>query len=218
MEFIHVKNLEKYHPGYRDRELKWAKIYFNIIQGDPEMEMLHEVDRSRYISFILLELQAKKPIPNDEIYFKRKGFDESIRPMSLTLQMLQNFIEVVTETAPTLWPREEKNKNKRREDIDTDPVTEPISKLIAYYNSTITTPRHLEREFIEELSSKFGFDKAKLIIRNLAENGFKKVKTMREALDGQGNIKPKPGASNGQRRKDYVSEQEYKDELGSMYE
>ena len=96
-KFIHIRNLEKYHPGYRDRELKWAKIYFNTIQGDPETEMLCEIDRGRFISFILLELQAKKPIPVSDDYFIRKGFDIKNRPMSLTLNMLQNFIDVVTE-------------------------------------------------------------------------------------------------------------------------
>ena len=38
--FIHVINLEKYHPSYKDRTLVWAKIYFNMIQGDPDCEMI----------------------------------------------------------------------------------------------------------------------------------------------------------------------------------
>lgn len=68
---------------------------------------------------------------------------------------------------------------------------EEIDLLKTYWNSCLTTPRLLEWELIEELYYKFGLQKAKHIIRDLAENGFKKVKTMREALNSDGSIKPK---------------------------
>jgi len=95
---IHVKNLEKYHPGYKDRTLTWAKLYFNIVQGDHDFEMIEdEVDKWRFVAMICLELQAKKPLPNNDTYFIRKGFDLKKRPMNLTIQMLQEFIIVNTE-------------------------------------------------------------------------------------------------------------------------
>ena len=34
MKYLHVRNLEKYHPGYKDRSLKWAKIYTDMLKGD----------------------------------------------------------------------------------------------------------------------------------------------------------------------------------------
>jgi hypothetical protein len=69
-----------------------------MIQGDPEFEMIDsEIDKWRFICFIVLELQAKKPIPADEEYLAKKGFDFKKRKLSLTLQLLQNFISVVTE-------------------------------------------------------------------------------------------------------------------------
>ena len=74
MDFIHIKNLQDYNPGYKDRTLQWGKIHFRIIQGNPVTEMLHEIDRGRLIAMILLELQAQKPLPNNEEYFRRKGF------------------------------------------------------------------------------------------------------------------------------------------------
>lgn len=96
MEYIHIRNLEKYHPGYKDRTLQWAKIYCNMANGDPDTELLDEIDWSRLLKLILLELRAQKPLPLDEGYLRNKGFDLKKRPISLTLKMLHNFLEVVT--------------------------------------------------------------------------------------------------------------------------
>ena len=104
MDYIHVKNLEKYHPGYKDRNLKWFKCYFKMVNADPEFEMLCEVDKWRFVALIMLELQYQKPIPLDDNYFKRKGFGLKKRPMSLTLQMLQGSVEVVTSGQPFETP------------------------------------------------------------------------------------------------------------------
>lgn len=104
MEYIHIKNIEKYHPGYIDRELKWAKLYFTSVQGDPEFEIIaNETDKWRFVAMICLELKAQKPLPNTDEYWGKK-FDIKTRPMSLTLQMLQKFIEVCREP---LQPDEE---------------------------------------------------------------------------------------------------------------
>ena len=97
MEYIHIKSLEKYHPGYKDRNLQWCKTYFTMINADPEFEMLEEIDKWRFVAFVMLELQTKRPIPLDEGYLNRKGLNLKKRPISLTLKMLQNFIVVVTE-------------------------------------------------------------------------------------------------------------------------
>lgn len=98
MEYIHIRNLEKFHPGYKDRELQWAKIYINMADGDPDTELIdNEIDWSRLIKIILLELRAKKPLPNLDSYWLKKGFNLDIRPMSLTIQMLHNFITIVSE-------------------------------------------------------------------------------------------------------------------------
>lgn len=94
MEHIHIKNLDKYHPGYKDRELKWCKIYFQMLNSEPEYEMLCEIDKWRFVALIILELQIKKPIPLDIEYLKRKGFDNKKRPIALSLKMLQKFIQV----------------------------------------------------------------------------------------------------------------------------
>ena len=116
MKYIHVKNLDKYHPGYKDRTLQWAKVYFKMAQGDPDVEMLCEVDWGRFVKLILLELQAQTPIPLNEAYLTKKGFDLKLRPMSLTIQMLHNFIEVVTDVSNLRHLDKEEDKEQEEED------------------------------------------------------------------------------------------------------
>lgn len=98
MEYIQIKNLEKYHPGYKDRTLIWCKTYFTMINADPEFEMLCEIDKWRFIALVMLQLQTKKPIPLDMGYLERKGFDTKKRSMLLTMEMLHNFIDPVTNS------------------------------------------------------------------------------------------------------------------------
>ena len=119
MDYIHIKNLDKYHPGYKDRDLKWAKIYFKIITGDPEFELIRsEIDKWRFIAMICLELHARGPLPNSEDYWKSR-FDTKKRKMSLTLQMLQRFLEVVTNSGETC-NRDTRNRDTCNRDIEED--------------------------------------------------------------------------------------------------
>jgi len=94
MKYLHVKNLDKYHPGYQDRYLIWCKIHFSMISGDPDFEMIDELDQWRFVKLIMLELQSRGPVPLDQKYLERKGFNFKKRAMSLTLMELQRFIEV----------------------------------------------------------------------------------------------------------------------------
>lgn len=113
MRYLHIKNLEKYHPGYKDRNLIWCKTYFTMINADPEFEMLCEIDKWRFIAFVMLEIQIKKPIMLDNHYLTKKGFDLKTRPISLTIDMLHNFIDIVTELSKICSPDIDKE-----EDID----------------------------------------------------------------------------------------------------
>ena len=114
-KLLHIRSLEKYHPGYKDRDLRWAKIFFNLVQGDPETEMLDEIDWGRYIKFILLELQAKRPIPLNNIYLTKKGFDLKKRPISKTIKMLQGFVSIVNQEDFFCGLEEEKDKEKDKD-------------------------------------------------------------------------------------------------------
>lgn len=95
MKYITIKNLEKYHPGYKDRTLIWCKVYFSMINSDPEFEMLDEIDKWRFIAFVILEIQAKKPILLDENYLSRKGFDFKKKKLQETLENISSFTQVI---------------------------------------------------------------------------------------------------------------------------
>jgi hypothetical protein len=169
MEYIHIRSLEKYHPGYKDRELKWAKVYFTIINGDPEFELIKdETDKWRFLAMICLELQAKKPLPNIEEYWKSK-FNTKKRKMSLTIQMLQNFLEVVTEEKKLCSvekkdreDKEDKNKSKIYVDweqstlntwnsfCDKNPALSKVKEI------TDTRRKHLKDRFVKDSFKDFG--------------------------------------------------------------
>ena len=123
MEYVHVKNLEKYHPNYKDRNLIWCKTYFTMVNSEPEFEMLTETDKWRFIAFVMLEIQMKKPVPIDDEYLKRKGFNLEERPISLTLKMLHNFIDCVTNPVHNFEPSV---PYIREEKIRKDNVTETL--------------------------------------------------------------------------------------------
>ena len=152
MEYINVKSLEKYHPGYKDRDLKWFKCYFRMVNADPEFEMLCEIDKWRFIAFVILQLQYQKPIPIDTAYLSRKGFDFKKRSISLTLQMLQNSLDIVTEDEETrnagvTQRREEKSKNKRET---------PVTEFINHWNSkeTLPTIKVFSQKRIDKLNTR----------------------------------------------------------------
>ena len=154
MKYIHIKNLEKHHPKYKDRILMWGKFFFNMVQGDPEFEMVNsEIDKWRFVALTMLELQAKQPIPLSEAYLTRKGFDLKKRPISLTLKMLHNFIIICTEETRyeyrSVDPIVEKNR------IEKNRIEESIypfnSKFMfikdSFFSNLKTTYKHVNLQF-----------------------------------------------------------------------
>lgn len=146
MEYIHIRNLEKFHPGYKDRKLLWGKIFINMADGDPDTEMIEdEIDWCRYVKMILLELRAQKPLPNTPTYWTRKGFNLKKRSMSLTIQMLQEFIEIVTDmekNGTEVLRREDKIREEkiREEKSNTTMGNSPkAEEVFEEWNKTVTT-------------------------------------------------------------------------------
>lgn len=113
MKFLHIKNIEKYHPNYKDRQLIWCKAYFSMVNSDPDFMLLDEVDKWRFIAFVMIELQLQKPIPLDERYLSMRGFDFKRRNISLTLNMLHNFVDVCYGDVENPSPREEKSREEK---------------------------------------------------------------------------------------------------------
>jgi hypothetical protein len=109
-----------------------------MVQGDPDCELItDEIDWARLVKIILLELQARRPLPNDDGYWAKKGFDLKKRPMSLTLKMLHNFIEVVTEFQENRYESVTQSRvdKSRVEYIDTSTKDRFVCPTIAEVNS-----------------------------------------------------------------------------------
>lgn len=120
MKHIHVRNLDKYQDGYKDRRHYWAKIYLEMIQGNPESEMLNEIDFSRLVKLIVLESCTRNKIPASEAYLSRKGFDFKLRKLEETLKSLSHFIEVtdvteINDSVTVSLPRVEKSREEKKE-------------------------------------------------------------------------------------------------------
>ena len=109
MQYIHVKNLEKYNPGYSDRTLIWCKIYFTMLNSNYEFSLIDDIDKWRLIALIMLELQMKKPIPYDENWLQNKISNHK-RSISQSIKMLHNFIELVTDSPTRTYRRVEKSR------------------------------------------------------------------------------------------------------------
>ncbi len=95
-EYVQVRNIEQFCPSYKDRQIIFAKLNFDFFStGNPDFEMLHEVDKWRFAMFVILQLQTKKPVPINERYLTRKGFDLTVRDITLSIKELHNFLDVV---------------------------------------------------------------------------------------------------------------------------
>jgi len=171
MQYIHIKNIEDYHSGYKDRTLIWAKVYFKLITN-PKYAHIPEVDKYRLIAFICLELQFQEPVPINEVYLTGIGFDLQKRPISLTLQMLQNFVEPVTESQKPLLHRVEESR------VDKTNVTDPVSPIKAVLKSV---PPNFDPIW-ESYPRKIGKKDAERHFRASVKKGFT-VEQIQKAVD-----------------------------------
>jgi len=130
---VHINNLEKYLPGYKDRILSWIKIYFRDSMtneetnnnhfrnffNDEHIETLCEIDRYRYISLICKEVELGRPVPLDKKRLVEMGWDTKKRPISLTLKMLQGIISTCNTEGSipcTVDKEEEEDKEEDKEE------------------------------------------------------------------------------------------------------
>jgi len=90
---VHVKNLEKYQSGYKDRRHYWAKIYFDSFL-DAEFQNLDEIDRYRFWSLVVYEVYLEgKPVVLNDVTTNLLGWNTKKRAKSLTLQMLHTLVD-----------------------------------------------------------------------------------------------------------------------------
>ncbi len=148
MQTVHVIDLEKHHPGYIDRKLHWGKIHSKLFMN-PKYNMWPEIDKCRYIAFICLELELQEPIMLDPKFLTGIGFDLKKRPISLTLQVLHDYVEIcngnVTEcTQSVVQSRVEESRVDKSIYVKFVPPTkEEFCKYIEERKLNITNPSGL---------------------------------------------------------------------------
>jgi hypothetical protein len=176
VEYIHIRNLEKYHPKYKDRSLIWCKAYFSMLNSDPDFEMLCETDKWRFLALIMLELQLKKEIPLDEAYLQRKGFDLEKRPISKTIQMLHTLIEIRT---PSVTQSRVEYIEKSRVDVDKE--IDKIKNTTSFFlKEKFLDFVLLTQEEYDKLVAQFGEQGTNERIARLNEYGHQKPRKFKE--------------------------------------
>lgn len=95
MEHIHIKNLEKYHPGYKDgRKLLWIRWDIDAM-NDYKISKLTPSQRWLFIGLICLELRSQQEVPNDEEWLSTI-LNHPKQSIHKDLLMLQTLDMVVT--------------------------------------------------------------------------------------------------------------------------
>jgi hypothetical protein len=145
MRYLHIKKLEDYQPGYKDRNAIWCKAYFKMINADPEFEMLCEIDKWRFLAFIMMEVQIKNPVILDEEYLTRKGFDFRKRSLQQTIDAIQKSVQIV---------------NDLMQPLESIHVTEESTTVLRNNETCVTTEekRREEKRREEKIYSAFDFE------------------------------------------------------------
>ena len=165
MQYIHIKDLAEYQPGYTDRTHIWAKIHYRLY-GKTWFQELCEIDRGRYISLIVREVFHQEPTAMTTANVSFMGWDTKKRSIFLTLQMLHTKIDCVGKGEKVCATEErrveEKREEKKREEKQS-------------FGKEFQKVKLTEKEFAK-LTEKFG-DRTALLIDNLdsalASKGYK---------------------------------------------
>lgn len=170
---LHIKNLEKYTPGYKDRHLIWFKLYFSMLNGDQEFEMIDEIDKWRFVAFTVIELQTKKPVNLDSKYLIRKGFDFKKKSLSDTIQALSPFVVICNRTVT--GPLQDCNSSVTHIRLEENRLEENKIDKDKYLDFVF-----LSKNEFDKLQQKFGEQGTTDRIKNLNDYGHQKQKKFKE--------------------------------------
>lgn len=154
MKYAHIRNLEKYQDGYKDRKHYWAKIYHDMIMGDMEVECLNEVDFSRLVKFIVIETCYQKPTPLSESFLSRRGFDFSSIGLDETIKNLSHFIEIVDVTETVENCNESLHSSVENRYLEKSRVEK--SRVDIYIQQQPQKSSGFKKPSIEEVKAHFG--------------------------------------------------------------
>lgn len=145
MKYVHIRNLERYQPGYKDRDHIWAKIHYRMLI-DPDTKFLSEVGFSRLVKLIVMETYLKKPLPLSERYLTSINFDFGLESLSSTLEELSQFIEIIDVTEEKIsCVTEERRGEERRGEKKREICTLPKERSVGF-----------KKPSIEEVKAHFG--------------------------------------------------------------
>ncbi len=124
MQKLHVINVGKHNPNYKDRTNVWMKLKFNVLK-DHSFVRLCETDKWRFIHFIILEIETKTPTPLDNEYLKKQGFDLKSRCLTSTIRQLEDskLVEIRSEAEwEQVNSRSEADQKQESGDVDSKGV------------------------------------------------------------------------------------------------
>lgn len=173
MDVIHVKNIEKYQPSYKDgRNLVWIRWDIKGIR-DYKIRKLSPEGRWLFITMLCLETESKQPIPADLDWLADEA-RISKRNISSIFKLLQELDLIVTIC-------NNDGKSSCPTDIHTDIHTEQKDAR-AYIKISIDN---------EEIKSVFITEEQKVkIINRYGVGVFKKyVKALNRYIEGYGKQK-----------------------------
>ena len=145
----------------------------------------------KLLDFFIEKEKIKYSPETDEIALKNwPKYNDSISPkvkkcIANELKKVKNRVLIQYVYSIDTNPQEEKEPEEKEEE-----KKEEICSLL-WINVFLNNAGDVEKEFVGELINKFGQQKTKTILKVFRENGFKKIATMREAIDEEGNLKPR---------------------------
>jgi hypothetical protein len=169
MRTIEIINMEKFHPGYLNRKNFWAKLDFGML-WDAGFSGLCEIDKWRFVAFILIQVKTKTPIPADTVYLKKFGmnFEKGGRHLTATIRQLvkAGWVEYSGEVKDNQGRGKGEVKERYREGKEIEPL--PDKDL---QNPLYIEKRRKEKKREDSVKEVFGFWNGKNIIvhRELAK-------------------------------------------------
>ncbi len=109
-----------------------------------------------------------------------EGLEREIRESGYDFDFLKNTYQSPIGGEPQKEKEEEKEKTEEKEEA-----------RLLWISIFLHNAGAVEIDFVLDLFAKFDKKRAKRILREFKEQGFHKIRTMRDSLDDNGNIRPK---------------------------
>jgi len=128
---LHVINVGKHNPGYKDRKSIWLKYHFSA-RNDHGFSRLCETDKWRFLEFIRLEIQTKEPVILEIGYLTMQGFDLKSRRLESTIRQLSES-KLVEIGEGTEWEQKwnrigtEQEQDRNREGTEQEQKTKIVT-------------------------------------------------------------------------------------------